>query len=156
MQYVLVTGASTGIGWAITKYFIEQGLNVLASVRKEKDAEKLTDTFSDSVFPLIFDVTDTEAIRKGFEQAVKHIGADPFIGIVNNAGIAINGPLLHIPIEDVEYQLNVNVLGLLRVTQVFFPLLKRKEPELKHQKKIINIVSDNIGDRGNTHHQARS
>jgi len=141
MNFVLVTGASTGIGFEITRYFIQKGIHVLANVRQESDAQNLKNKFGVLVTPLTFDVTDIVSIQSAFEKAKNVIGEHAFVSIVNNAGIVVTGPLLHIPIAEVEHQLNVNVLGLLRVTQTFFPLLKRKEKGLKHKKRIINIGS---------------
>ena len=141
MKYILVTGASSGIGFAVTKALCNNHYHVLASVRTSDDAKKLKDQLGDAVSPLIFDVTDVESIKKAFLQAMELVGDCPFVGIINNAGIAVNGPLLHIDMDEMFKQFDVNVFGLLRVTQTFFPLLKRQESGFKGIKKIINMGS---------------
>ena len=69
MLYVVVTGVSTGIGCATTKALIAAGYHVFGSVRKEQDIERLRSEFRSSFTPLLFDVTDVEAIREAAQQA---------------------------------------------------------------------------------------
>ena len=68
MCYVVVTGVSTGIGCATTKALITAGYHVFGSVRKEQDIERLRSEFRSSFTPLLFDVTDVEAIRVAARQ----------------------------------------------------------------------------------------
>jgi NADP-dependent 3-hydroxy acid dehydrogenase YdfG len=63
MQSVVVTGVSTGIGWAITKVLIQRGFRVFGSVRKTQDAERLSKEFGENFVPLLFDVTDEPAVH---------------------------------------------------------------------------------------------
>ena len=139
-NFVLVTGVSSGIGFETTKYLIEKGISVLGSVRTDQDANRLKIKFGAAFHPLIFDVTDVDAIRKSSAFAQSIIGSGSLIGIVNNAGIVVDGPLLHIHPEEVRKQLEVNVLGVLHVVQHFFPLL-RKSADYRVKKRIINIGS---------------
>lgn len=123
MKSVVVTGASTGIGWGCVKVLIADGHRVFGSVRKAADGERLSKEFGDRFVPVRFDVTDHQAVRAGAAHVASVLGSETLFGLVNNAGIAVAGPLLDLPIGEFEHQLAVNVTGQLRVTQAFAPLL---------------------------------
>ena len=120
---VVVTGASTGIGAATTAMLVEHGFHVFGNVRKSSDADRLTAAHGTAVTPLIFDVTDAKGIARSAQQVANALAGDNLVGLVNNAGIALGGPLMHFPIDDFREQLEVNVIGQLAVTQPFLPLL---------------------------------
>jgi NAD(P)-dependent dehydrogenase (short-subunit alcohol dehydrogenase family) len=123
MKTVVVTGASTGIGWGCVKVLIAAGSRVFGSVRKQADGDRLSAAFGPNFTPLLFDVTDEAAVAAGARQVEAALGGETLSGLVNNAGIAVSGPLLHLKIDDFEHQLTVNVTGQLIVTQAFAPLL---------------------------------
>lgn len=138
MEYVIVTGASTGIGYAITKYLVDRNYFVFGSVRKQADAERLTKDFGEQSFKaLLFDVTDRDAIEKGRLEVAAVIGEQKLAALVNNAGIAVGGPLKYLSQEEIRQQMDVNVIGLLAVTQAFIPYLENRAKA----GKIINISS---------------
>lgn len=120
---VVVTGSSTGIGWGITKVLIKKGIRVFGSVRKQADADRLQGEFGTNFVPLMFDVTDSHAVVEGAKKAATMLDGQPLLGLVNNAGIAVAGPLLYLDIDEFRHQLEVNVTGQLIVTQAFAPLL---------------------------------
>src|ERR1700704_2863369 len=99
MKSVLVTGASTGIGWGCVKVLIAAGFRVFGSVRRQADAERLAAQFGANFTPLIFDVTDAAAVAAGAKQVDEALGGATLFGLVNNAGIAVPGPLLLVKIE---------------------------------------------------------
>lgn len=123
MKSVVVTGASTGIGWGCVKVLTGKGFHVFASVRKQADADHLAKEFGPSVSPLLFDVVDEAAVAAAAKAVSDKLGGEPLFGLVNNAGIANPGPLLHIDITNFRQQMEVNVTGQLIVTQAFAPLL---------------------------------
>lgn len=141
MQNVVVTGVSTGIGWGTIKVLTSKGMHVFGSVRKSEDAERLTNEFGDSFTPLIFDVTNEESILEAAEQVRNQINGNNLLGLVNNAGIAIGGPLMHQPIADFRKQIEVNLIGQLTVTQAFLPLLGTDSEFQGKPGRIINISS---------------
>ncbi len=141
MKNIVITGASTGIGYATTKACINKGYRVLGSVRKEKDAERLQAKFGEQFIPLIFDVTDETAVAAGAAKAQELIGDSGIHTLVNNAGIAIGGPMMHVPLADMRRQLEVNVIGLLATTQAFLPLLGAQKNCPHPPGRIINISS---------------
>lgn len=123
MKSVVVTGASTGIGWGCVKVLTQRGFHVFGSVRKQADADRLSKEFGSAFTPLIFDVTDAAAVAAGARQVEAALKGATLAGLVNNAGIANPGPLLHIDIDTFRQQMEVNVTGQLIVTQAFAPLL---------------------------------
>jgi NAD(P)-dependent dehydrogenase (short-subunit alcohol dehydrogenase family) len=114
---VVVTGASSGIGEATAVHLRSLGFDVLAGVRKDEDAERLR---RHGVEPLRLDVTDADSIA----AARSSVGERPLAGLVNNAGVAISGPLEALPIDELRKQLEINVIGQVAVTQAFLPALR--------------------------------
>ncbi|MAP48834.1 MAG: oxidoreductase [Oceanicaulis sp.] len=138
---VLITGASTGIGYASANYLSDKGWRVFAGVRKAEDAARLSAELGDSVHPVICDVTDADIIKSAAEQVRQDLAGQTLTGLVNNAGIAVAGPLLHLPPEEMTRQLDVNVTGQLRVTQAFAPLLGGEKGFTGEPGRIVNISS---------------
>ena len=124
MRSVLVTGASTGIGRATVERLDAAGWRVFAGVRKQEDADSLGQAGSERVLPLILDVTDAGQIA----AAAQRIGEEAegrLEGLVNNAGIAVPGPLETLPLEDFRRQVEVNLTAQVAVTQAMLPLIRR-------------------------------
>lgn len=120
---VVVTGASTGIGHACAQVLSAAGFHVFAGVRKDEDAARLTGELGNAVTPLKMDVTQPDQLAHAAAQVREWLDGRTLAGLVNNAGIAVAGPLLHIDPEEVANQFDVNLLGVLRATQAFGPLL---------------------------------
>lgn len=131
---VLITGASTGIGRATALRLDADGYRVFASVRKEEDRRALSDEASDALTPLLLDVTDSDAIAGAVSQVGEDTGGR-LAGLVNNAGLSLNGPLELLPVSEIRRLFEVNVVGLLAVTRAFIPLLR------KAQGRLINVSS---------------
>ncbi len=144
---IVVTGASTGIGRAAVARAVREGAHVFASVRKQQDADDLSAAFGGALTPLQFDVSDEDAVRAGARQVADVLGARRLFGLVNNAGIAVSGPLLHLSAEDIERQLEVNVVGVHRVTCAFAPLLGA-DPGRSGKPGRIVMLSSVGGERG--------
>jgi NAD(P)-dependent dehydrogenase (short-subunit alcohol dehydrogenase family) len=141
MQSVVVTGVSTGIGWGITKVLIQRGFRVFGSVRKTQDSERLSKEFGREFIPLFFDVTDEAAVRAAAQQVREQLKGETLLGLVNNAGIAAPGPLIHLPTEDFRHQLEVNLVSVLIVTKAFAPLLGVDRSLQGQPGRIINMSS---------------
>jgi NAD(P)-dependent dehydrogenase (short-subunit alcohol dehydrogenase family) len=114
---VLVTGASTGIGEATALHLKELGFDSVAAVRKDEDAERLR---SRGLRTVKLDVADAASIAAAREE----LGDGPMAGVVNNAGIAVAGPLEFMPLDQLRLQLEVNVVGQVAVIQQFLPALR--------------------------------
>jgi NAD(P)-dependent dehydrogenase (short-subunit alcohol dehydrogenase family) len=141
MKSVVVTGVSTGIGWGIVKILTAKGVRVFGSVRKAADAERLKAEFGTLFEPLIFDVTDETGARAAADQVRKVLNGEPLMGLVNNAGVAVAGPLLHLPIADFRHQIEVNITGVVIATQAFTPLLVPGPGRREAPGRIVNISS---------------
>ncbi|ALD20536.1 SDR family NAD(P)-dependent oxidoreductase [Hymenobacter sp. DG25A] len=124
---VLITGVSSGVGLATAQAFLRQGYRVFGSVRQEADAERLRTELGEAFVPLLFDVTDAAAIVRAVAQVEHALDGEPLRGLINNAGIAFGGPLLYQPIDVIRQHFEVNVLGLVQVTQAFLPMLGARE-----------------------------
>jgi NAD(P)-dependent dehydrogenase (short-subunit alcohol dehydrogenase family) len=141
MKSAVVTGASTGIGWGCVEVLTAKGFHVFGSVRKEADAERLKAEFGQQFTPLLFDLTDAAAVRGGADRVAAVLGNATLAGLVNNAGIAVAGPLLHLDIDELRHQLEVNVTGQLIVTQAFAPLLGADGSRSGEPGRIVMITS---------------
>ncbi|MDX9991946.1 MAG: SDR family NAD(P)-dependent oxidoreductase [Anaerolineales bacterium] len=141
MQSVVVSGVSTGIGWAVTKMLIERGFRVFGSLRKETDAERLKKEFGAGFIPLLFDVTDEARVQAAAQSVREQLNGETLFGLVNNAGIALPAPLMHQPISDFRKQIEVNLIAQFVVTQAFLPLLGVDRGLKGKPGRIVNISS---------------
>ena len=133
-QVVLITGASTGIGYATAIYLSKIGMKVYAGIRKESDKQKLISEGPSSLTPVFLDVCDQDSISKSFDLIAKETG-DCSFNLINNAGLSLNGPLEILPMSDIIRLLDVNVRGIISVTKTFLPLIR------KNKGRIVNISS---------------
>jgi NAD(P)-dependent dehydrogenase (short-subunit alcohol dehydrogenase family) len=148
MRSVVVTGASTGIGWACAKLLLDKGFRVFGSVRKPADAERLKGEFGESFTPLVFDITDEAAVLAGAREVRAVLNGETLAGLINNAGIAVAGPVLELSADEFRRQMNVNLIGPVIATQAFGPLLG-SDPSLKGPKGRIVMISSVAGKNGN-------
>jgi NAD(P)-dependent dehydrogenase (short-subunit alcohol dehydrogenase family) len=121
---LVITGASTGIGRACALHLDRSGHRVFAGVRKDADGESLRSDATSRLTPIIVDVTDHESIAAAAKVVGDEVGSSGLQGLVNNAGIAVSGPLEYLPLDDLRRQLEVNVVGQIAVTQAFLPLIR--------------------------------
>lgn len=141
MKSIVITGVSTGIGHAAATVAAKAGFHVFGSVRKEADAERLKKELGDRFTPLLFDVTDEAAVKRGAETVRTALKGEKLAGLVNNAGIAVSGPLLEVDPDDFRKQMEVNVTGPFLVTQAFAPLLGADTSLKGNPGRIVNISS---------------
>jgi len=132
---VVITGTSTGIGQACALRLDQQGWRVFAAVRREDDGRRLQAQASRRLRPVLLDVTDGPGIGAAVRDVEAAVGPGGLQGLVNNAGVAVGGPLEFISLDRFRWQFEVNVVGLLQVTQAFLPLLRTG------RGRIVNIGS---------------
>jgi NAD(P)-dependent dehydrogenase (short-subunit alcohol dehydrogenase family) len=138
LRPVVVTGVSSGIGRAIARTLTASGVRVFGSVRREEDAAAFEAEFGRLGTALLFDLRDEDAIGAAAEKV--HIATGGGIAaLVNNAGIAVPGPLEHMPTARFREQLEIGLTGTLAVTKAFLPLLKGSGN--RGAGRIVNISS---------------
>jgi NAD(P)-dependent dehydrogenase (short-subunit alcohol dehydrogenase family) len=121
---VLVTGSSTGIGRACVVRLEQAGWRVFAGVRKQSDADALVTHSPSRVKPVMIDVTDATSIAEAAEAVTAGLNGSALHGLVNNAGVSVQGPLEYLPIDELRRQFEVNVIGQVAVTQALMPLIR--------------------------------
>jgi hypothetical protein len=114
---------------------------VFGSVRKPADGDRVRAELGPEFTPLIFDVTDEAAVKAAAAAVQDTLGDATLAGLVNNAGIAVSGPLAHLPASELERQMAVNLTGPLIVTQAFLPLLGSDASRSGRPGRIVNIGS---------------
>lgn len=146
MRSVVITGASTGIGYASAKTLIATGFRVFGSVRSKADAERVSKELGANFVPLIFDITDEGAVKTGAARVREALQGETLAGLVNNAGISVAGPVLEVPIADVRRQFEINVVGQVIVLQAFAPMLGA-DPAHKGPPGRVVMISSVAGKR---------
>ena len=138
--FVIITGASSGIGRATCHLLIQHGYEVIAGVRSPADADSLRTAYGEKVHPLILDVTDELQLLAARKDIITLLQSHLLVAIINNAGIAASGAIRYIPMEEWKKVFEVNVFGVIRIIQVFFDLLLH-QPDDPHPRRIINMSS---------------
>jgi NAD(P)-dependent dehydrogenase (short-subunit alcohol dehydrogenase family) len=141
---VVVTGVSTGIGWGTTKILVSKGFRVFGSVRKQADADRLQSEFGNGFVPLLMDITDADAVHQAAQKVGTMIGDRNLVGLVNNAGIVVSGPLLYLRPSEYKRQLEVNMISPLVVIQAFAPLLGTDKKRQGPAGRVVSISSSTV------------
>jgi short-subunit dehydrogenase len=141
----VVTGVSTGIGYATAQTLADNGFHIFGSVRRVEDADRLKAKIGSQFTPLLFDLRDIKAIEAAAHLVRSSLNGQCLTALVNNAAIGVGGPLALQPIEEIRQHFEINVVGTIAVTQAFIPLLG-SDPSLHgNHGRIVNISS--IGGR---------
>ncbi len=143
---VVVTGVSSGIGEGIARHCVEQGYRVFGSVRKDADADKLRESLGEAFVPLLFDVRDRPAIEESVQLVSDALNGESLAGLINNAGLALFGPMECLDADVFEEIFAVNVIGTRNITAAFLPLLRPSQNRTAAKRasgsgKIVNISS---------------
>lgn len=141
MKSVVITGVSTGIGHASAGELLRRGWRVFGSVRTATDAERLEAEWGAAFTPLLFDVTNQDAVRAAAGTVEAAVGADGLDALINNAGISDPGPLSVQSPDLVRRHFEVNVIGVLHAVQAFLPLLRRAKGNARPPGRIVNMSS---------------
>ncbi len=133
---VLISGASGALGRAGVTALVERGFHVYAGYRRSGDGEALRRINPEMVSPVELDVTNPESVNSAAQQL-----EGPLHALINNAGVLVSRSIASLQAEELEHQLNVNVVGVLRVTQAFLPHLTRSAGRSGSPSRIITISS---------------
>ncbi len=137
-QAILVTGASTGIGYATAHLLAQNGYAVFAGVRTEDDASRLAAAHP-NLTPITLDVTKAADIRTA--AALVRESGIPLYGLVNNAGVAVAGPLEFLPLDDIRKQFEINVFGPIAIAQAMLPMLRERRGRIAFIGSIAGRIS---------------
>lgn len=139
IKTALVTGASTGIGYDSVRALCEAGFRVVATIRKESDQQKLEKNFGTQVHAIRLDVTDFSVVESLPQMLKEKFQIEHLDLLVNNAGQALAAPFADEDFKEIQNMFAVNVMALMKLTQVLLPLLKQNQ----NQKagRIVNISS---------------
>jgi NAD(P)-dependent dehydrogenase (short-subunit alcohol dehydrogenase family) len=134
MKIAIVTGASTGIGRAAAIRLQQKGFHVLAGVRREGDAPPDTES-------LLLDVTSGESVDGALKKCRARLSKASVVHLVNNAGIAIAGPIEAVSLARWREQFDVNVFGLLAVTQAFLPFIRATSGRIVNLSSVSGLAA---------------
>jgi NAD(P)-dependent dehydrogenase (short-subunit alcohol dehydrogenase family) len=132
MPNALITGTSTGIGEACTVRLAERGWRVYAGVRNDGDGERLRERVPGDVRPLLLDVTNREHIANAIAEIQGEFGRDGLQGLVNNAGVGAGGPVEYLDADDWRFVFDVNLFGVVALTNAAMPLLRAGAGRIVH------------------------
>jgi len=138
---VLITGASTGIGRNMAERLAKEGYFVYAGARKDKDLAELDAI--ENVKAVRLDVTRQDDIDAAVATVRKE--GRGLWGLINNAGVASSGPVAFMDDADLDFVLNVNVNGVVRVTRAFIPLIVESKGRIVTTGSISGILSSANG-----------
>ena len=130
---ILISGASTGIGKACAIHMARLGHSVWAGVRTSKNFEDINKLDVRSLRPVYLDVTNDASVKEGVSTVIKSAGT--LHALINNAGVAIGGPIEAVSLEDWHRQFETNFFGVIRLTQCCLPWLRESKG------RIINMSS---------------
>ncbi|MGE4132936.1 MAG: SDR family oxidoreductase [Bdellovibrionales bacterium] len=136
---ILISGASTGIGRASAVHLARKGHDVWAGVRSKKSLEEIQKLNVQGLRPVYLDVTKEDSIINCVSEIKK--GSGTLHGLVNNAGIAVGGPVEAVPLEDWRHQFEVNVFGQIRLTQECLPLLRESKGRIVNTSSIAGRLA---------------
>jgi NAD(P)-dependent dehydrogenase (short-subunit alcohol dehydrogenase family) len=134
VQVAVITGASTGIGRATAVALANRGVRVLAGVRRDEDATQLREEH-ELIEPLHLDITHPDHLSRAVSVVERALSRNESLGLVNNAGIAVAGPVEFLPVDDFRRQFEVNLYGHIAVMQALLPLVRRTGG------RIVNVTS---------------
>jgi short-subunit dehydrogenase len=130
-KVVLITGASSGMGKVTAKLLLQKGYTVYGASRR---TEKMIDLQQSGAKILQMDVADDHSMCSGIDEIIKNEGRIDIL--INNAGFGAFGAIEDVSIAEARYQMEVNVFGLARLTQLVLPYMRKQQ-----SGKIVNITS---------------
>ena len=123
-KYYLISGASSGIGRALSEDLAKQGHHVFATAPNEGELHSLVGV-SERITPLLLDIRSEEHIAQLRESVLKH--TDHLDGLINNAGIGLGGPVELLDVDGIRDSFNINVFGHIKMTQTLLPLIRKSK-----------------------------
>lgn len=138
-KVVLITGASSGIGFETSKLLAQNGYKVYGGARR---IERMDGLKQFGVVPIALDVTDQASCESAIKQIMDEEGRIDVL--FNNAGYGSYGAIETVPLEEAQKQLDVNVLGMARISKLVAPIMRK-------QKSGRIIITSSVGGRSTTY-----
>lgn len=139
MKYIFITGVSSGIGQDALETLITEGYHVIGTVRMQEDADRIHRLYPNKCTILVFDVRNIAAMTSEIGKIKPMLEVSGLSCLINNAGVAVPGPLQYLSEDDFEAQIDINVKSVRRITNSLLPYLGMNNSYPKG--KIINISS---------------
>ncbi len=142
--WVFITGAFSGIGRASATRLRKDGYRILAGMLDEQQQADFLEgpDPTDGMVPVIIDISSQESIAAALARVSAELGAEGLAGLVNNAGIALAGPIEFLPVDTLRRQLEVNLIGHFAVTQAFIPLVRKGKGRIVNMGSVSSRVSN--------------
>ena len=121
-KFYLISGANSGIGRALAEDLLKKGHHVFATAPTEKERQTLIG-ISKRLTPLLLDLRSEQHIENLKQSILQH--TDHLDGLINNAGIALGGPVELLELDAIRNLFAINVFGHIKMTQIFLPLLRK-------------------------------
>lgn len=137
-EWVVITGASSGIGKAVAERMAAAGWKIIPSVRKEEDFSFWK---SRGTHPVLLDVTRPDQVETAAREIAELTAGARRVHLVNNAGIVISGPVEAVPLAAWREQFEVNVFGLLQVTQALLPRIRETQGRVVNLGSVSGLVA---------------
>ncbi|MGN6605671.1 MAG: SDR family NAD(P)-dependent oxidoreductase [Jatrophihabitans sp.] len=136
----LITGASSGIGYATALELAALGANVAVAARRRDRLDALAAEIGDRAFVIEADVTSEASARSAVEQAAEHFGR--LDTVIANAGVMLLGPIVDAPLDEWERMVDLNVKGVLYTAHAALPhLLAAAEQEPRRVTDLVLVSS---------------
>ena len=130
-KVILITGASSGMGYQTARILAEQGHRVYGAARR---VEKIEELAPYGVQALRLDITDEQSVTQVVQTLIEREGRIDVL--INNAGYGYFGAIEDVPISDAKHQFEVNIFGLARITQEVLPYMRAQK-----SGRIVNLAS---------------
>ncbi len=137
MKNILITGAASGLGLAISHYFLDKGWTVFGTYRQTLPPESVTQKYPGKFIPIHVDVTNEEMVKEAVVSVKEKIGSQVLTALINNAAFIKAKPISLCESDDLNKHFQTNVIGPFLIIKHFSPLLEKGN----HPGKIINVNS---------------
>jgi short-subunit dehydrogenase len=138
---ILISGVSSGIGFSTAQALLERGDRVFGTVRREADAARLSQDYGSRFQPLLLDLSQAETIERSVARLEAHLAGAPLHALINNAGVALPGPVAEQPLAQIREMFEINVFGLMALTQRCLPFLGMGPARREAPGIIVNVSS---------------
>ena len=140
-KFVVITGVSSGIGRDTLRKLSEESYHVISTVRNESDRQEVLQAYPNNHSCIVCDITKPEDLDNFMDQFDKIVKGQQLFAIINNAGIAVPGPMHILSDEKFYKQMDVNLISTRKITNRLIPYMGNEDPKLKPKIIFISSIS---------------